>query len=94
MENERRCPAHRQPLETVCRHCGRETPYILNASVLEAPFRCAWWCRSRYSYWQGSFLSCKPSMRKQDRTAISRRCLNRSFACIRSADPDWSEDQP
>lgn len=81
MDGEYRCPAHLQALETRCLHCGRETPYVLNASLLEAPYRCIW-CRSPYSYWRRPLLLPKPTMRKQDRIAISRRCLIRTYGGI------------
>ncbi|WP_157655518.1 hypothetical protein [Burkholderia ubonensis] len=69
---EDRCPAHQQSLGTQCPHCRRETPYIVSASVIEAPFRCIW-CHSHYSYGRLSLLSTAPAMRRRDRLAISRR---------------------
>ncbi|MEX3788834.1 hypothetical protein [Paraburkholderia sp. BR14374] len=41
MFSENRCPAHRRKLETQCHRCGRETPYILNTSLVGSPYRCA-----------------------------------------------------
>lgn len=77
LEDERRCPAHQQTLETRCPYCRGETPYLVNTSVIEAPFRCVL-CRSHFSYGRLSLLSTIPAMRRQDRLAISRRLLLRS----------------
>jgi hypothetical protein len=79
LESEYRCPAHHCALETRCLHCGRETPYILNASLIEAPYRCPE-CRSPCSYWSMPLLSGR--MRKQDRIAISRRFFLRTISGI------------
>jgi hypothetical protein len=76
LEDEDRCPAHHQSLDTRCPHCGGETPYIVSASVIEAPFRCLS-CRSHFSYGRLSLLSTVPAMRRQDRIAIRRRLLLR-----------------
>jgi hypothetical protein len=86
LEDEDRCPAHQQSLETRCPHCRGETPYIVNTTVIEAPFRCVW-CYSHYSYGRLSLLSTAPAMRKQDRVAISRRLLLRSGNDIDAARP-------
>ena len=72
LEDEDRCPAHHQSLETCCLHCGGETPYIVSASVIEAPFRCLW-CRSHFSSGRLSLLSTLPAMRRHERIAIRRR---------------------
>ena len=72
LEDEDRCPAHHQSLETRCPHCRGETPYLVNTSVIEAPFRCVW-CRSHFSYGRLSLLSTTPAMRRQDRIALTRR---------------------
>lgn len=45
-----RCPLHNKVLETVCLHCKRETPYRLNAMILDAPYRCSQ-CGRQYG-WQ------------------------------------------
>ncbi|WP_208866446.1 hypothetical protein [Paraburkholderia lacunae] len=74
LEGEDRCPAHLQSLETRCSHCHGETPYVVNSSVIEAPFRCVW-CRSHFSYGHLSLLCTTPAMRRQDRIAIRRRLL-------------------
>lgn len=76
LEDEDRCPAHHQSLDTRCPHCGGETPYIVSASVIEAPFRCLS-CRSHFSYGRLSLLSTIPAMRRQDRIAMRRRLLLR-----------------
>lgn len=77
LKDEDRCPVHHQSLETRCLHCGGETPYIVNASVIEAPFRCLR-CRSHFSYGRLSFVSTIPAMRRQDRIALGRHWLARS----------------
>jgi hypothetical protein len=77
LEDEHRCPAHQHPLETHCPHCRGETPYIVNASVIEAPFRCVW-CRSHFSYGRLSLRTTTPAMRRQDRIAINHRLILRS----------------
>lgn len=41
------CPAHHRSLETACRRCGYEAPYVASVRLLEAPYRCAY-CRARY----------------------------------------------
>ncbi|CAN7796338.1 hypothetical protein LJR267_009663 [Paraburkholderia hospita] len=77
LEDEHRCPAHQQLLETRCPQCRGETPYIVNTSVIEAPFRCVR-CHSHFSYGRLSLRSTTPAMRRQDRIAIRRRLLLRS----------------
>lgn len=72
LEEEDRCPAHHELLDTRCLHCGSETPYIVRANVIEAPFRCLS-CRSHFSYGRLSLRSTAPAMRRHDRLAISRR---------------------
>jgi hypothetical protein len=76
-EDEDRCPAHHQSLRTRCPHCSSETPYIVSADVIGAPFRCVW-CHSHYSYGRLSLLSTTPATRRQDRIANSRRLRLRS----------------
>jgi hypothetical protein len=76
LEDEHRCPTHHQSLDTRCLHCGGETPYIVSASVIEAPFRCLS-CRSHFSYGRLSLLSTISAMRRHDRVAIRRRLLLR-----------------
>lgn len=51
LESINTCPAHHRSLETACRRCGYEAPYLLNVRLLEAalPLRvlpCELW-RSR-----------------------------------------------
>ncbi|CAM2157422.1 hypothetical protein ABLT15_35690 [Paraburkholderia tropica] len=72
LEDEVHCPAHHQSLETRCPHCRGETPYLINTSVIEAPFRCVW-CHSHFSYGRLSLLSTAPAMRRRDRIALTRR---------------------
>lgn len=77
LEEEERCPVHHQSLDTRCLHCGDETPYVVSASVIEAPFRCLGCC-SHFSYGRLSLHSTIPAMRRQDRMALSRHWLLRS----------------
>ncbi|BCF95109.1 hypothetical protein [Paraburkholderia largidicola] len=77
LEEEERCPVHHQSLDTRCLHCSCETPHILSASVIEAPFRCLG-CRSHVSYGRLSLRSTIPAMSRQDRMALSRHWLLRS----------------
>lgn len=68
------CPVHKLPLETECRLCGHETPYVINACILEAPFRCDF-CRARYG---GPFSISNPKpLRREVRIAIIRRSIAR-----------------
>jgi hypothetical protein len=76
LEDEDRCPAHHEALDTRCLHCGGETPYIVSASVIEAPFRCLS-CRSHFGYGRLSLLSTIPAMRRQDCIAIRCRLQQR-----------------
>lgn len=71
MFSENRCPAHRHKLETQCQHCGRETPYILNASLVGSPYRCAQ-CGALYGSRCPPAFARKPAMRKEHRIAIAR----------------------
>lgn len=66
------CPCHRDALEEHCRGCGTSVEYRINASLLNAPFRCAH-CRRPYS---GSGRSFAPRPPPADlRQAITRwRC--------------------
>lgn len=48
LERHARCPVHGEALRDVCRHCGRQSAYRLDAELLDAPFRCKH-CRSCYS---------------------------------------------
>lgn len=89
-EDEDRCPAHHQSLQTLCPHCSGETPYIVSAGVIGAPFRCVW-CHSHYSYGRLSLHSTTPAMRRQDRIAISRRLRLRSGNDIDTSGPERTE---
>jgi hypothetical protein len=48
LERHARCPIHGEVLRDVCRHCGQQSAYRLDAILLDAPFRCKH-CRSCYS---------------------------------------------
>ncbi|WP_152979200.1 hypothetical protein [Caballeronia cordobensis] len=74
LEDEDRCTAHQQLLRRQCPYCGGVTPYIVNASVIAAPFRCAS-CHSHFSYGQLPLFSTISAMRRRDRDAIRRRLL-------------------
>ncbi|MGY4835197.1 hypothetical protein [Burkholderia pyrrocinia] len=41
------CPAQYRPLETACRRCGYQAPYVVNVRLLESPYRCAF-CGGSY----------------------------------------------
>jgi len=87
MFNENRCPAHHRMLETRCRHCGGETPYVLNASLIGSPYRCAR-CGALYGTRYPPDLSKTPAMRKEDRLAISRHFYNRMSGSFRLGSDD------
>lgn len=72
LAEEHRCAAHRQELRTQCLQCRRQSPFIINSSVIEAPFRCVW-CRSHFCYGLLPVRSTTPAMRRQDRLAIQDR---------------------
>jgi hypothetical protein len=71
------CPAHRRPLETACRRCGYEAPYVLSVRFLDAPYRCAY-CRAGYSHKVFSVLSSQ-RMKKDERIAMNRFYFQRYF---------------
>jgi transposase-like protein len=76
LTEEDRCAAHGQRLRTRCPQCRRESPFIINGSVIEAPFRCVW-CRSHFCYGLLPVRSTTQAMRRQDRLAIQERVLLR-----------------
>jgi len=76
LAEEDRCAAHRQELRTRCPQCRRQSPFIINSSVIEAPFRCVW-CRSHFCYGLLPVRSTTQVMRRQDRLAIQDRVLLR-----------------
>ncbi len=67
------CPLHGNWLEAECHRCGHSTPYRLNASLLDAPYRCGN-CRQFYAIYGPSFSSRRP-LNAHDRGTISRRRL-------------------
>jgi hypothetical protein len=70
------CPVHKVPLETTCRSCGRATSYLINACILEAPFRCCF-CRTRFG---SPFSISNPRpFRREGRIAIKRRGIARGL---------------
>jgi hypothetical protein len=48
LEPLQQCPIHGSWLETECANCHQPSPYLLNARLLDAPFRCAS-CRQYYA---------------------------------------------
>jgi hypothetical protein len=76
LAEEHRCAVHRQRLRTRCPQCRRQSPFMINSSVIEAPFRCVW-CRSHFCYGRLPVRSTTPAMRRQDRLAIQERMLLR-----------------
>jgi len=82
MLNENRCPAHRQKLETGCHRCGRDTPYMLNASLVGSPYQCAQ-CGERYAAQSPPTFATKPAMRKEHRIAIARHFHHRMSGSFR-----------
>jgi hypothetical protein len=70
------CAAHQQRLRTRCPQCRRESPFIVNSSVIEAPFRCVW-CGSHFCYGFLPLRSTTSAMRRRDRLAIRDRVLLR-----------------
>jgi hypothetical protein len=75
MESVSACPAHRRPLETACRRCGYEAPYLAGVQLLEAPYRCAY-CRASYGGQGWSPNKARP-MKAEYRKAITRRYFER-----------------
>ncbi|QBR04277.1 hypothetical protein [Paraburkholderia pallida] len=76
LAEEDRCAAHRQELRTRCPQCHRQSPFVINSSVIEAPFRCVW-CRAHFCYGRLVVRSTTQAMRRQDRHAIRDRVLLR-----------------
>lgn len=74
LEGHGRCPIHRGPLQTACRHCARTSNYRLDAQLLDAPFRCRH-CRRYYtSSGIAPFLH-RPGLAPKDRVAMTRAVL-------------------
>lgn len=67
------CPIHGVELRATCEKCGSRTPYLLNALVLDAPYRCSN-CRAAFAYKLPSLSETKP-MSQQARTAVTRARL-------------------
>lgn len=72
-ERQARCPIHELPLLTSCAHCGRASSYLLNAALLDAPFRCLY-CRRHYGSNGASPLPCVPLTRER-RIAVTRAAI-------------------
>lgn len=85
LEDEDHCPAHHESLDSRCHHCGSETPYIVCATVIDAPFRCSV-CGFHFSYGRLPRLSTLPAMRRQDRLAIRGRLLLRLGKYVNAVD--------
>lgn len=71
LTDERRCPVHREALETLCRGCGGKTPFIINTRTIEAPFRCVA-CHSHFCYGRLPLVSTIPVMSRRERAEIRR----------------------
>jgi hypothetical protein len=71
------CPAHHLPLETACRHCGYESPFVINVQLLEAPYRCAN-CRWAYGN-KGYSPAYHRPMTREERIAICRKSYRLRF---------------
>lgn len=70
------CAAHQERLRTRCPQCSRQSPFMINSSVIEAPFRRVW-CRSHFCYGLLPVRSTAPAMRRRDRLALQDRVLLR-----------------
>ena len=68
-----RCPIHRLPLFTACRHCDRRSAYWFDAQLLDAPFRCRH-CRGYYGSVSGLPRRCALLTRER-RIAVTRAAL-------------------
>ncbi|KVM86758.1 hypothetical protein WJ60_19440 [Burkholderia ubonensis] len=71
MLNLATCSAHYRPLETACRRCGYQAPYVVNVRLLESPYRCAF-CGGRYGGGGWSPDTARP-MQPDCRIALTRR---------------------
>jgi hypothetical protein len=69
------CPAHHRPLETACRRCGYQAPYMVNVRLLESPYRCAF-CGGSYGGGGWSPDTARP-MKPECRIAFTRRYYER-----------------
>jgi hypothetical protein len=77
MEGSQVCPAHRRPLETACRCCGYEAPYVVSVGLLEIPYRCGY-CRASYGGHGWTPLLVRP-MSAENRKAFTRQYFERYF---------------
>lgn len=77
IENITTCPAHRRPLESACRRCGYEAPYLLNIRLLESPYCCAH-CGASHGGQRWSPNNARP-MKAGARKAITRRYFDLHF---------------
>jgi hypothetical protein len=68
------CPVHKVQLEATCRSCGQEITYVINACLLESPFRCCF-CRRRYG--SPFSISHPRPLRREGFIAINRRSIAR-----------------
>ncbi|MGY4730917.1 hypothetical protein [Burkholderia pyrrocinia] len=69
------CPAHYRSLETACRRCGYQAPYVVNVRLLESPYRCAF-CGGSYGGGGWSPDTARP-MKSEYRIALMRRYYER-----------------
>ena len=77
MEGIHTCPAHRQPIETACRCCGYEAPYVVSVGLLEIPYRCGY-CRASYGGHGWTPRLARP-MSAENRKAFTRQYFERYF---------------
>nr|WP_244130335.1 hypothetical protein [Burkholderia sp. BCC0044] len=68
-------PAYYRQLETACRRCGYEAPYIVNIRLLESPYRCAF-CGGSYGGGGWAPDRARP-MKPEYRKALTRRYYER-----------------
>jgi len=68
------CPVHGNMMEVKCNDCGARTPYRLNASLLDAPYRCSS-CRKLFAS-SAPTISSRNTLSKKARVVITRLRLN------------------
>ena len=68
------CPVYSTLLKTACDECGASTPYRLNASILDAAYRCAR-CRNLYASSMPAISNKRP-LSKKARIALTRSRLS------------------
>lgn len=74
LETVQHCPIHGDWLQVACPGCGQPTRYRLNASLLDAPFRCAT-CSAFYGASAPQFMQRRP-LNLRERSAVTRLKLH------------------